>query len=153
MTRIAFLFYWIFDNLAVLTKVKFFASLDLKSMARKASKCWLTGIVLGILCALLSMYKTACEEARIKSIMRKSQQDSVSLDKTQAKENYEALMKIKQQKKTNTLNIIKNLGDSITASQSLGYPSRFLGVNFSDGLVGCGGFTSAFITCYQTYPK
>ena len=51
-------------------------------------------------------------------------------------------------KKTQILNIIKNLGDSITASQALGYPSRFLGVNFNDGLVGVGGFTSAFITCY-----
>jgi hypothetical protein len=58
----------------------------------------------------------------------------------------------KAQRRTNILNVIKNLGDSITASQSLGYPTRFLGVNFNDGLVGVGGFTSAAITCYQTYP-
>jgi hypothetical protein len=46
------------------------------------------------------------------------------------------------------LNIIKNLGDSITASQSLGYPNRYFGFNFSDGAVGIGGFTSAAITCF-----
>lgn len=58
---------------------------------------------------------------------------------------------VKAAKKTQVLNIIKFLGDSITASQSLGYPQRFFGFNFSDGWVGAGGFTSAAITCYQTY--
>lgn len=58
---------------------------------------------------------------------------------------------VKAAKKTQMLNIIKNLGDGITASQSLGYPQRFFGLNFSDGLVGVGGFSSAAITCYQTY--
>ena len=58
---------------------------------------------------------------------------------------------VKAAKKTQMLNIIKNLGDGITASQSLGYPPRFFGLNFSDGLVGVGGFSSAAITCYQTY--
>ena len=64
----------------------------------------------------------------------------------------EDVKKCNAQQRTNILNVIKNLGDSITASQALGYPTRFLGVNFNDGVVGCGGFTSAFITCYQTYP-
>jgi len=30
-TRLAFLIYWIFDNLAVLAKIKFFPSLDVKN--------------------------------------------------------------------------------------------------------------------------
>lgn len=62
------------------------------------------------------------------------------------------MKKCKVQQKTNTLNVIKNLGDSITASQALGYPTRFLGINFNDGVVGVGGFTSAALTCYQLYP-
>ena len=67
-------------------------------------------------------------------------------------EQFESDMRaVKAAKKTQVLNIIKFLGDSITASQSLGYPQRFFGFNFSDGWVGCGGFTSAAITCYQTY--
>ena len=48
LTRAAFLFYWLFDNLAVLCKVKFITSLDMKETARRASKFWLLGIVLGI---------------------------------------------------------------------------------------------------------
>ena len=70
-----------------------------------------------------------------------------------AEDYQQALRAVRLQKKTQILNIVKNLGDSITASQALGYPSRFFGINFSDGLVGCGGFTSAAITCYQLYPK
>ena len=62
------------------------------------------------------------------------------------------LDKIRAAKKTHMLNIIKNAGDGIAASQALGYPSRFLRVNFNDSVVGLGGFTSAFITCYQKYP-
>ena len=61
-------------------------------------------------------------------------------------------MATKKKKFDNILNVIKNCGDGITASQSLGYPQRFVGVNFNDGLVGVGGFTSAAITCYQLYP-
>ena len=58
---------------------------------------------------------------------------------------------VRAAKKTQILNVIKNLGDSITASQSLGYPERFFGFNYSDGWVGAGGFTSAAITCWQLY--
>ena len=58
---------------------------------------------------------------------------------------------VRAAKKTQILNVIKNLGDSITASQSLGYPERFFGFNYSDGWVGVGGFTSAAITCWQLY--
>ena len=60
--------------------------------------------------------------------------------------------KVQARKKTNLINLIKNLGDATTASQVLGYPKKFLGFDFSDTVVGIGGFTSAFLTCYQTYP-
>ena len=59
MCRIAFAFYWFFDNLAVLIKVKFLTSFDLKPMARRASKCWLMGIWLSILTALIELYKAS----------------------------------------------------------------------------------------------
>ena len=59
LCRLAFLFYWIFDNIAVLIKVKFFSIMDLKSAARWASKFWLLGIFLGIVMAIVNMTKTA----------------------------------------------------------------------------------------------
>ena len=45
------------------------------------------------------------------------------------------------------------MGDSITSTQLLGLPKKYLGVEFNDGMIGCGGGISAAITIYQTYPK
>ena len=73
LTRFAFLFYWFFDNLAVLIKVKFIQTLDLKSTARKASKCWLIGILLGILTALYNMTNEAKKEAELLILRSKVQ--------------------------------------------------------------------------------
>ena len=63
LARAAFLFYWLFDNLAVLIKIKFIQGWDLKSMSRRATKCWLLGIWLSILIALMDLAKVAKEEA------------------------------------------------------------------------------------------
>jgi hypothetical protein len=65
LARLGFLFYWLFDNLAVLIKVKFIQNMDLKATARKASKCWLFGIVLSIVCALMAIYKTAAKQTKL----------------------------------------------------------------------------------------
>lgn len=51
----------------------------------------------------------------------------------------------------NTLDVVKNCGDGITASQGLGYPESLFGFNFNEGVVGVGGFTSAFISCKFLY--
>lgn len=65
ITRIAFAFYWIFDNLSVLIKVKFLDGYDLKAMARRASKCWLTGIVLSIIVALIELSKLSNRKSQL----------------------------------------------------------------------------------------
>jgi hypothetical protein len=59
LSRIAFFFYWIWDNIGVLHKVNFFRFMDIKTAQRYASKCWLTGIITGIILALMAMVKTA----------------------------------------------------------------------------------------------
>ena len=50
--RLGFMFYWLFDNIGVLIKVKFFTFAELKDIARIASKCWLFGIITGIITAI-----------------------------------------------------------------------------------------------------
>ena len=84
-------------------------------------------------------------------MLSKANQSKVEVQKDGDQDYQTSLKQVRDQKKTAWLNIIKNLGDSITASQALGYPQRFFGFNFSDGWVGVGGFSSAAITCYQTY--
>ena len=58
------------------------------------------------------------------------------------------MAKIAAARQGHILSVVKMVGDGIAASQALGYPTRFLGVNFNDTLVGVGGFTSAYITCW-----
>ena len=50
------------------------------------------------------------------------------------------------------LNLLKNLGDIVTATQALSIPKDWFGFEFNDGQVGLGGLLSAVITCYQLYP-
>lgn len=60
---------------------------------------------------------------------------------------------IQKKKVDNVLNLLKNLGDMVTASQGVGLPKMLLGLDFNDGQVGLGGLTSAVITCYQLFPE
>ncbi len=54
-TRLAFLFYWIFDNLSVLIKIKFISSLDLAQATKRACGFWLLGLILGIIHAIRNL--------------------------------------------------------------------------------------------------
>jgi hypothetical protein len=148
ITRIAFMFYWLFDNLSVLIKVKFLNGLDFKQMNRRASKCWLTGIWLSIVCALVELYKASNRQSKL--LLSKA--NATSVDNKDSNGEFDSAMKaVRAAKRTQVLNIIKNLGDSITASQSLGYPEKYFGFNFNEGTVGCGGLLSSAITCFQLY--
>jgi hypothetical protein len=49
------------------------------------------------------------------------------------------------------LNIIKSLGDMITAGQGSEIVPLITGKNFHDGWIGAGGLISALITSYQLY--
>jgi hypothetical protein len=60
----------------------------------------------------------------------------------------EKLHQVNRKKVENILNLLKNLGDMVTASQAIGLPKKLFGFDFNDGQVGLGGLTSAVITCY-----
>ena len=115
-------------------------------MARRASKCWLIGIILSIICALIDLQKASSRESQI--LINKANSAKSDGAKESNEEFATQLKAAREAKKTQVLNIIKNLGDGITASQSLGYPQQYFGFNFSDGWVGVGGFGSAAITCF-----
>jgi len=61
------------------------------------------------------------------------------------------LAKLGSDKKDQYLNIVKNLGDLITASQGSNIFPKLTGKTFTDGWIGAGGFVSAVITSYQLY--
>lgn len=148
-TRLAFLLYWVFDNLGVLVKIKFVHGVDLAQTLRRANTFWLLGLVLtliGAIRGLLSLAKNAADLKKSKALV--GQEGGMS--ETEYKE---AVTKLKNTRTTHILTCIKALGDTTTASQGLGYPKQFLGFDFNDAVVGIGGFTSAALTCYQTYPS
>ena len=88
------------------------------------------------------MFETAQEEKALNEMRKRvgsdEQQDGF-------KDKFKALQK---KKVTNLLNLLKNLGDMITASQALGIPKKLFGFDFNDGHVGFGGLVSALITSY-----
>ena len=96
MARLAFLFYWFFDNLAVLIKVKFLTRFELKPMARRASKCWLIGIWLSILVALIELYKASNRESQLMLSKANASKDS----KQNTLEIADSLKQVRAAKKT-----------------------------------------------------
>lgn len=148
-TRLAFLLYWVFDNLGVLVKIKFIHGLDLTNTVRRANSFWLLGLVLSIIGAIRGLINLAKDAAKLKQSKATVGQDG-GMTETAYKE---AVSKLKATRTTQIFTLIKAFGDTTTASQGLGYPKRFLGFDFNDALVGIGGFTSAALTCYQTYPS
>ena len=65
LSRLAFLFYWLFDNITVLIKVKFFQGYDLKANQRRASKAWLLGLFFGIVLIFVNLKDIAAAEAKL----------------------------------------------------------------------------------------
>lgn len=149
LTRLSFLMYWIFDNLGVLLKVKFISGLDMANVNKHANQFWLLGLVLSIAGAIRNLLRSAKDAAKLKKDKASVGQEG-GLTEAAYKE---AVAKFKATRLTNIFTIIKALGDTTTASQGLGYPKRFFGFDLNDGVVGLGGFTSAALTCYQTYPS
>ena len=83
-------------------------------MNRRASKCWLIGIWLSILQALIELYKASNRQSML-MLSKANQSKTDGLN--QSNEDFESQMKaVRAAKVTQVLNVIKNLGDSITAS-------------------------------------
>ena len=111
-TRLAFLFYWIFDNLAVLTKIKFFTSLDYSNVNKWACRFWLLGLIFGIWKQSTTSQKQQKTEAKLFYEKKRIGQEG---DMSQEKWN-EQNKKSKAKILLNRVNIIKNFCDCTTAS-------------------------------------
>ena len=94
--RAAFLWYWFFDNLSVLIKIKFITSLDFNSINRKASKFWLLGCLVGMFQAAYAMVNDMRKEAELQVLKAKikpssDQSDSKAIDETQWKQEWKKI--------------------------------------------------------------
>ena len=96
------------------------------------------------------MLEVAKEEATLNA---EYQEQRGMLDERQINEFKAKRAGLSKRKFDNTLNLLKNLGDMVTASQGISLPKNLFGFDFNDGQVGFGGLLSAVITCYQLYPE
>lgn len=136
-SRLAFLLYWFFDNLTVLSSVKFIGY-DAKQMNKYGAFWWLVGLILGQAVSFITLSELAQKEAETRR-------------KERSEETKKELASIQAKKITEYLNIIKQAGDMITSSSAIELPQK-VGFSFHDGHIGLGGFVSAVITMYQMYP-
>ena len=137
LQRITFGLYWIFDNISVLSSIKFL-KYDAKQNAKNGAFFWFLALLLGQIVAILKLADLADQEAQ--------------LSKKERNDETKKQLKVIQAKKfTEYLNVIKQLGDMITSSSAIELPDKF-GFKFSEGHIGIGGFVSAVITMYQLYP-
>ena len=57
LIRLGFLFYWVFDNIAILTKVKLLKNVDQKQAAKRAATFWLIALVISVILVLITFYE------------------------------------------------------------------------------------------------
>ena len=136
ITRTAFAIYWIFDNLQVLSAVKFL-KFDPKQMGKYGAMAWLAGLILSNIGSLMNLAEISKKEKGLSQ-------------KKGSKEVTEELEKCQKSRFAEILNLVKFNGDMITASTASQIAPK-LGVNFNEGTIGLGGFTSAVVTMYQLY--
>ena len=142
LNRFAFLLYWVFDNIAILSTIKFLSS-DPKSHSKYGAFFWFWALIISLFQSIRKLNDLSRRERLEKNDLSKNQEDN-----TVTKKN---LAKIQKDKKDQYINIVKNLGDLITASQGSTIFTKITGKTFTDGWMGAGGFVSAVITSYQLY--
>ena len=103
-TRAFMAAYWIFDNLQVLSSVKFL-KYDPKEIGKKAATFWFIGLILSVVGSVIKLAELAEKEAGLKK-------------KELTPETKKAIADIKKAKFAEVLNLIKFNGDIITASSA-----------------------------------
>jgi hypothetical protein len=139
LNRLAFLLYWIFDNLAILGHIKFLST-EPKKFNKYGAFFWFWALIISLVQSVRKVNDLCKKEKQEK------RGDQENQEITQKK-----LAKLGSDKKDQYLNIVKNLGDLITASQGSNIFPKLTGKTFTDGWIGAGGFVSAVITSYQLY--
>ena len=74
LARMAFFSYWFFDNIVILIKIKVIQGWDLKLMARRAAKSWLTGTIIGLIIAQINLAEASKEANQL--IAQKSKKEN-----------------------------------------------------------------------------
>ena len=122
IARLSLMVYFVFDNMSVLIKANIIG-LNLKQMNMRACKWWLVSICCSLVCALIQLYKISNRKRNM--LRSNSSTNGVTTDDSEGgkTENFESAPEaLRAAKKTQLLDIVKNVCDSVTATHTLGYP-------------------------------
>jgi hypothetical protein len=103
---------------------------DTAKAAKRAAFFWFLGLVFSVIVVVIQIVETSQEEAILKA--EYAQQRQV-LDERLINEFKIKRAAINKKKFDNTLNLLKNLGDMVTASQGISLPKNAFGFDFNDG--------------------
>jgi len=138
--------YWVFDNLFILTKVKFLTRFDKAHMQLRSAQFWMTGILFSLAIVAVNFMDLARDHSEV---VRKFAAATSDQEKKDANDRRKQLDK---KKKDNTLTMIKNCADLINATTGAKIPDM-LGFKFPEIANACGGIVSSTITMYTLYPS
>ena len=147
--RVAFCLYWVFDTLLIMGKIKVLPNLDMAWVSYKWATCWTIANLSSIANAAVNLMDLGHKEA---SLLARKKVEASGSDKQNDDSVKQELIETRAAQFNESLMLIKSCGDSITSTNLLGWPKQALGYDFNDGIVGCGGLTSALISCYQVWP-
>jgi len=145
LCRISFMIYWVFDNLFILTKVKFLTSFEKTHMQLRSAQFWMMGILFSLAIVAVNFSDIFRDQAEV---MRKFASASSDQERKDANDKRKQLDK---KRKDNTLTAIKNCADLINATTGAKIPDM-LGFKFPEVANACGGLVSSTITMYTLYP-
>jgi len=122
-SKLAFLFYWLFDNISLLSKLKIL-NFDFKLHNKYASLAWFIGSLIGLIKSIHDLVETLKEKDRL------GENKNPALDKK--------IINI-------YLMIFMRIGDLFPSAQGAEIPQMLIGRPLNETLVGFGGFVSGLI--------
>lgn len=130
LSKLGFFFYWIFDNIQILSSIKFLNA-DPNHHLKLASISWVIGLIFGL---------------------AKNVWDLIQLFNKKSKE-MKADPKIDFLIIKTLVEITGKLGDMLAASNGAGIPQKIFGKGFSDGVIGIGGLWASIVSLWIHYIK
>jgi hypothetical protein len=122
--KLFYFIYWLFDNIAILSKLKLL-SFDVKATTKYAATGWFIGTILSTIKLLFELNNL---------LVLKNKEDPNNKDPALNKKIFNTY-----------INIIGKIGDIFPSSQLLELPQKVMGRGWSETTVGIGGFIAALV--------
>lgn len=148
--------YWTFDNLVFLHNAKFLTSGDKAQWAKLAMFGWWVGISTALVVDGMALRDNVQKEAKLRANLQTLNKPTaepnsqVAVNETRSRAEKE-LSTLLVQRTTLVMNIAKNTGDWLVASNGWELNQRLGSTPWSERTVSIGGLMSGIIVCYQVY--